>query len=319
MTVFYVNCGDAQEMIDIKILKEDIEKKTLSDNLLIFVNNESSFLSNQYIDAIKEIHNLTIKYIEDLDFLKKPVFDIFSAKDLLTSNELRVYKCSSFLCKDVALVREKNIIVVCDKYDEKNPIEFNDYVVYMPKLEDWMIKDYVYSYAEGADESDLDWLIHICGNNIDRLQQELEKITLFDTFQRKIFLKEFKEDSMIEDLSNYTIFSLTNAIQSRDMQTLRDILLEIENVDVEAVGLVKVLWQNFKKMIDVWMNPNPTPENTGLKSNQIYAIRNLPRVYSKQQLINIVSCLSEVDYKLKSGELDASTIIDYVLIKVLSM
>ena len=40
--------------MDIQVLKEQIEQNKVSDSLLIFVNNENSFLSNQYIKAIQE-------------------------------------------------------------------------------------------------------------------------------------------------------------------------------------------------------------------------------------------------------------------------
>ena len=305
-------------MKDIKLLKELIESHTLGNELLIFVNNGSSFLSNQYIKFISDTKGLDIEYVENLDFLSSSSKDIFGASTI-RENILRVLKCETFYCKNLKLKNEKNIIIVCNKYDSKNSIEFNDYVIQFPTLEEWMIRDYVYSVAEGVDPKDLDWLIKLCGGNIDRLSQEVDKLSMFEPTQRKRMFKEFVNDKMFGDMSEYNIFNITNALQSKDVEKLKDILPEIENIDVEAVGLVKLLWQNFKKLIMVWLNPRPTPENTGLKSNQIYAISRLPRVFSKNQLIDIFEEISEIDYKLKSGYIPADTIVDYLILKVLSI
>lgn len=304
-------------MIDIKVLKTCIEEKRMGDSLLILVNNKSgSFLSNQYIEGIKNARGLDIEYVQDIKTLSKNSFDIFNL-DSSTNKCLRVYKCDTFICNDQNILKEKDLIIVCNKYSTDLSL-LENYVAVLPELEDWMIRDYVYSCAEGVDTKDLDWMIEVCKGNIDRINQEVNKLTLFEPSQRKLIFKEFIEDSMFEDLSSHTIFNITNALQSRDINTLKNILPEIKNIDVEAVGLVKILWQNFKKLIDVWLTPNPTPESTGLKPSQIYAINKLPRVFTKSQLFEIFRLLSTIDYRLKSGLLDASIIVDYLIINILS-
>ena len=305
-------------MIDIQELKQELESGVLKNSLFILINSENSFLSNQYIEEISKVKNLDIEYLENLDFLNNSSLDIFGFNEV-KEDVLRVYKCDTFYCKSQKLKDEKNLVIVCNKYDSKNSPEFNDYIVSVPKLEDWMIKDYVYSLAEGVDTTKLDWLIRICGNNIERIDQELQKLTLFEPIQRKVLFNQFVDDAMFGDLSEYTIFNITNALQSRDKDRLKSILPEIRNIDVEAVGLVKLLWQNFRKLISVWLNPNPTPENTGLKSNQIYAINRLPRVFTKKQLIDIFEEVSTIDYRLKSGQIPAEMITDYLIVKVLSI
>ena len=304
--------------MDIQVLKEQIEQNKVPDSLLIFVSTENSFLSNQYIRAIQKSKNLEIEYLDNLSSVEDISVDIFNFVEV-KENVLRVYKCDNFFFRTTKLTQEKNLIIVCNKYDGKNSVEFNDYVVRLPKIEDWMIRDYVYSVAEGVDQKDLDWLIRVCNNDIERIDQELNKLRLFDKSQQKIMFREFVDDSMFGDLSEFNIFNITNALQSKDVEKLKHILPEIKNIDVEAVGLVKLLWQNFRKMINVWLNPKPTPENTGLKSNQIYAINKLPRVFSKQQLIDIFEEVSTIDYRLKSGQIDASMIVDYLILKVLSI
>ena len=300
-------------------LKNKIEEKTLTNELIILVNADSSFLSNQYINAISNIKNKKIQYLDDLSSVESSRVDIFGGGVEVEDNTLRVYKCDTFLTTSSTLDKEVDLIIVCNKIDDKCTAQYSDYIIRLPVLEEWMIKDYVYSLAEGVKDKDLDWLMRICNNNIDRLDNEISKLTLFDSRQRQELFQDFVDEQMFDDLSEFNIFNISNALQSRDRSKLKQILPEIKNIDVEAVGLVKILWQNFRKMITVWMNSNPTPENTGLKSNQIWAIKNLPKVFNKEQLINIFEIVSEVDYKLKSGMLDANLIVDYLTIKTLSV
>ena len=42
-------------------------------------------------------------------------------------------------------------------------------------------------------------------------------------------------------------------------------------------------------------------------------------MFSKNQLIDIFEEISEIDYKLKSGYIPADTIVDYLILKVLSI
>lgn len=305
-------------MIPIKDIKENIEHNTLSDGLLIFINSDkNSFLSEQYVKQISLIHKLPITYIENIDFINNKSLDIFGTNE--TTNSLRVYRCNEFVCNSIKLLSEKNIIIICNSVSQDTSKEFSEYSVLMPTLESWMIQDYVYSCAEGVDTKSLDWLIKLCNNNIFRLDEEVSKISLFDSHQRDTLFKEFISDSVFNDLSEHTIFSITNALQSKNKNELTKILPGIKNIDVEPVGFVKILWQNFKKIIDVWLNPNPTPENTGLKSNQIYAISKLPKVFTRDQLVSIFETITSIDSRLKTGQLDASLIVDYLIIKILSI
>ena len=300
-------------------LKNKIEEKTLTSELIILVNADSSFLSNQYINAISNIKNKKIQYLDDLSSVESRRVNIFGEEIEVEDNTLRVYKCDTFSTTSSTLDKEADLIIVCSKVDDKCTAQYSDHIIRLPVLEEWMIKDYVYSLAEGVKDKDLDWLMRICNNNIDRLDNEISKLTLFDSRQRQELFQDFVDEQMFDDLSEFNIFNISNALQSRDRGKLKQILPEIKNIDVEAIGLVKILWQNFRKMITVWMNSNPTPENTGLKSNQIWAIKNLPKVFNKEQLINIFEIVSEVDYKLKSGMLDANLIVDYLTIKTLSV
>ena len=103
------------------------------------------------------------------------------------------------------------------------------------------------------------------------------------------------------------------------MDEILSVYRELDRVDVNEFGLLTILVKNFRNLIMVQLNSNPTPESTGMSSGQLYAIKKLPKVFSPQQLVKIYDILLDVDRQIKNGELPAEIVIDYMLIKILSV
>ena len=196
--------------------------------------------------------------------------------------------------------------------------KFLDNIVEFPKLVDWQIEDYCKVKAKGVEESDIKWLMNICKNDIYRIDNELNKIAVFDERLRKTKFKEFIKDKVFSDLSSYTIFSLSNAIITKNIEELRQIYNEIENIDINAIGLVTVLYNNFKNIINIQLGVNPTAESLGMNPKQFMALRYRINHYSKNQLISIFDMLTSIDKRLKTSQLPANYIIDYIILKILS-
>lgn len=304
----------------IQELKTQIESDCVTDAPLIFKDDETMFLSNQYIEAISKSRKLKINYIEDLSEVVSDKFDFFACETGEHPDCLNVLKSQVYSWGNVDIARTTNLIVVVTKFADKElEKKLSDYIVIMPKLEDWQIKDYVYSICEGVDQKDLDWLMTLCGKNMLRLQQELDKLRLFSVPERKYLFDAFIRDGAMNDMSSYNIFNFTNAIASKDLLTLKNIYKEIERADITDFYLLTVLLKNFRNIVLVQLNSNPTPESTGLDSKQLYAIKRIPRVYSPEQLVNIFTFLCDIDRQVKEGELPAQLVVDYLTVKILSM
>ena len=304
----------------IEELKHQIELNAVTDSPLIFKDDETMFLSDMYIKAISKTKNLPVKYIQSLSEVVNDPFDFFACETDEQPSCLNVLHAQVYEWADVDIARTTNLIVVTTKFSNKDiEKKLSDYIVVMPKLEDWQIKDYVYSICEGVNHKDLDWLMNICGKNVCRLQQELDKLTLFNVDERKYLFDSFVRDGSMDDLSSYNIFNFTNAITSKDFNMLRSIYKEIERADITDFYLLTVLLKNFRNILMVQLNSNPTPESTGLDSKQLYAIRRIPRVYSAEQLVKIFDFLCDIDRQVKEGELPASLVVDYLTVKILSM
>lgn len=304
----------------IQDLKNKIETKTVSDELIIFKDTESGFVSNQYIHAIASARGMKINYVESPDELISDLGSIFIENTTNSSSNLNVLKSEVFIWGDSRIAGLKDFIVVVSKFSDK-AIEksLEQFIVKVPKLESWMIKDYVYSVAPGVEARDLDTLINLCGTNYLRLQQELDKILLFTEPERKYLVATMLQDGALDDLSSYNIFNLTNALTSRNITALSGVYKELDRVDVNEFGLLTILLKNFKNMLLVQTSSNPTPESIGLDSKVIYAIKKLPRVFNSDQLVKIYSMLLDIDRLIKTGELPAELAIDYMIVKIMSI
>lgn len=298
-------------------IKTSIEQAAIGDELVIFNYEDVPFVADQYIREISKIKQLPIQYIENLDTIVSGFVDIFGASDV--DDGIRVYRTSEIETLPDKLKYEKNLYIIVNKIKDKtSAAKYADSIVIIPKLEGWQLTDYMYSVAEGVDRKNLDWLIQAASSDIYRLENELDKFRLFSESERKFLFEDMLLDGGFKDLSSFNVFNITNAVTARDYQSLANALAEIKSFDAEPLGVVTLLYQGFKKLIQVWLAKNPTPESTGLKSGMIYAINKQPRVFSKEQLIKAFLLLTDVDKQLKSGNIDTKWLIDYVVCRVLT-
>lgn len=296
-------------------LKEQIESSNIKQKFIIF-QGEKTFIARQYTNAIARILKKEIEFVEDINTVLNNSFDIFQVQE--ESNSIRLFNCDTFLFNNPKLSEEEYLFVICKKVDKQTQDTFKQYIMEIPELVEWQIKDYLYSTVDGVDRKYLDWLVTVCNKDIDRIQLEIDKLMLFESKQRQQIFQQMVEDNALADVSDKTIFDFISALVKKDKRLLREIYEDIDSIDIEDIGVVTLLYNNFKKYIQVWMQNNPTPENTGLSSKQIWAINKLPRVWSSNQLVDIMTLLTGMDYRLKTGAIPVNMIRDYLVVNLLS-
>lgn len=207
----------------------------------------------------------------------------------------------------------KNVIIITSKLGK----DFSYDYVEIKKLEEWQIKDYVYTQCKGVDELKLDNLLTCSKYDIYRLDQECSKLSIFQEVFRDSLFELLDKENAFSDMSDKSIFDFSNAIQIKDIEKLKSIYSSLKYSDIDPLGLVSLLVNNFRKMISVWCSSNPTEESTGIKSNQLYAIKRMKRSYTYEELIESFKLLNKIDFMIKNGLIDSSCAIDYVLVNLL--
>lgn len=296
-------------------LKESIENKTFKPHTMILVSSDK-FIPLLYMEEINKTFDYTLSYIESLDDLDSSHTDIFEEEE--ESADLVIFNTELVDFSDEILYNKDNIIVIANKIDKASKKFYGDMVIEIPTLVDWQLKDMVYSYCKGVDTKYLDWLIHNCNNDVNRLYNESLKLKIFSENDRQSVFDCMIEDGAFDDLSSNTIFNFTNAILKKDLVSLKRIYEEIDNIDINDFGLLTILYNNFLNVINIQLGINPTAESLGMKPGQFNAIRHSCGYYSGNQLVNIFKLLTDMDRSVKSGEFPTSIMRDYLILSILA-
>ena len=293
----------------IEELKEQIINKKVNSSFKIFKYTDDKFLCYQYIEAISKILNKQINYLEDITQLENINDDFFGE-----SNSLFILSIDT-LEKQLPKTDLSNCIIICKNIkinvDESLIIEF-------PKLVDWQIKDYLKVKANNLTQDKIDWLYNITNGNIYRLENEIDKISIFDKEEQPIIFEQINNDDGYSDLCPYSIFDFTNAIIKKDYNKITEIFINLEKIDVEPYGVVTLLLKNFKYIINIQQNRNCSAEQLNISQKQFNAIKWNCGKYTNNELIKIYKFLTDFDYKLKSGYLDLSrdSLISYIVLNI---
>ena len=298
-------------------LKEKIEKKELIDNIIILECEEDNIVPFQYASKIAHDRGLELNIIHSIEDYPTSNNFMFDEED--NSLYLCNIDCLDEITSDLFL--KNNLIISCNKINKNISKLVEPFVIKIPKLLDWQLKDYIMQVlCGGLTEEQANKFVNICNGDSHKILCEIDKLVCFPPGVRKTILEDIINNSIISSVnSNNTIFDLITAIQHKEIDKIRNLMLELNNIGITSMGLAALLHTSFKNIIKVWLSKKPTEENTGLKNNQIWAISKLPRLYSKEQVLSIFKMLSNIDCMLKNGIIPENLIIDYMVTYILSV
>ena len=295
-------------------LKNLIMSKQSISELIIFKCEDEDFIPSQYIKEICNYTNSQLVTINDLQEYPTNQHNAFEEEDI---NYIYKYVCEDQLNElEENYKAFNNLFIICTKISKDLTSKFKDNIVEIPKLTEWQLKDYVPVVCPGLSEDQASWLAKGCNSSAYRLVNELNKLLPFPASTRKDIFNSFVQEGIFNTDISINTFDLISAIQTKDLNRVREILPKI---DVSSMGLVSLLYSSFRNIIKVWLTKYPTENNTGLTSKQIWAINKLPKNYSKDQLLKIFDILTSIDFKLKNGDIQEKLISDYVITSILTV
>lgn len=299
-------------------LKEKLKNNTADFNNLVFLYKDTDFVIKEYIDKIASIKNLKIKYVDE-EYLKNSN----DASEVLFETEdeekyLLVYKVDKLTEDNFKMSYLVSDLIIVTKSVDKIFTELN--VVEFPELNEWRIKDYMKVHCKGLTNDAIDWLYKISNGNIYRISNELSKIEMYNKTEQDEMFMLLNKDGNYSDMCDLNIYNLTNAITKRDLLTVVNCLAEIDNIDVEPVGLITILHKAIKDVISIQLNAKATPESLNMPLKKFKAIEYSCRKYSDDKLIKMFEFINNFDYMLKLGKLDMSKnrLIDYIICGLMS-
>lgn len=296
-------------------VKTAILNNKLSDDLLVFVCKDNSFLADQYVDKLCEVRGCSINKIQSLQDVTSSAFSLVMDSE----TELFLLRTEVFeeILEDYSAF--KNCIIICNKVDKRIVSLLEDYIVNVDPPTRGHIQKYIQTVCKGLSDSDCSKMYELTKGDIYRIDNETAKISLFvPSEQSLVWSKILFECS--PDLLCPSFFEFTNAITSKDRSQLISYFRTAEFCEIDPLGVVTNLLNNYKKAMLTLYSQNVSLTEIGVSSSQAAFFRKNYQIYSLEFLTKAISFLSEIDYRIKAGQLDIdrANLMTYVVGKILS-
>lgn len=295
-------------------LKNQILDNKITDGLIVFVCDENYYLADQYVDAIVAKTGLEKHLVNSIAQRYNPALALV----IDYSNYLYVLKTDTF---DEIITEPNDIqhtIIICNKVDKKAIDTIKSYIVEVPKLLDWQVKDYMKVLCPGLDNNIIDWAYSNMGGDIYKIKNELDKIRLFPASEQQLILTDLRFADGT-DLYYETLFQLSEAIIKNNRREVLEFLYHHNTCNIDPIGLVSMLLATCKKILFVTQRSGLTAQDIGITDKQYNAIKYYYKGFTNEKLESVISSLSTIDLDLKSGRLDMPKpiLFDYILSKIL--
>jgi hypothetical protein len=293
-------------------LKISIKNNDIPDTFFIFECATDTFLASNYVNAICEVKQLERTVVDT-------IFTQNSALSLVMSfeNNFRVVYADTFSEVSEDYSKFVNTAVICKSIDKKIAKLVSNYVIKIAAPKDWQVYDYISKQCPNLSEQDIADLWKAVGQDLHHLQNELDKIKLFDGAQQsKVAYELILSPGMkLHEMNN---FAVVDAIIKKDIQTLKQYLLYAPQSGNEFLGLVSLLINKVKVALFAEYSAK-SADDLGISSGQFYHAKKSSLGYSQQQLQEKLEFLTSLDLKLKSGLLDISNRaqINYLIVEMM--
>lgn len=281
-------------------LKQNINTKILPHDFMIFVCKDADFLIRQYIQALGKLAPNGIRYITS-------IYEPLQSSSFLLTSEgyLNVLIVDTFDERSENYIQFQDTIVLCNKIDKTIAEDVKDFTIVFPKLEGWQIADYIKTTCECLDADEITWLQTITNNNIERIENELSKVTLFEKHQQKDIFNAIRFDPY-SDLYQINFFNITNALVDGNRMALHEFLSHKDYETIDPVGLANTVMNSIKNIILVTQNPFLSAADIGISTANYNRIRYNYGTLDIQAARAKLTFLVQFDLDLKTSKLDMS-------------
>ena len=315
--------------MDITAVKQQIQKKQ-PQHFYIFVGEEVAVM-DIYINKIAECINVKPTRADSVaDIMHK-----------LTGNSfLSVPQCyviredKEFIKSDVVQdfvdekIQNQNIVILAfNSLDKRTKFykAYNDSIVMFERLNEQILSKYVHKEID-LSERNTRMLIEICEYDLSRIYLEIDKIyQLAGYFQRvekmvsydKVFDLLVKEGVIYEPPYD-AIFDFVDAVLKRQVKLSYNLYRQCQDIGESNLTLLSVLQSNAKSTLQVQScSSKDVANSTGLTGFQIKLAKERCGYYKNRELVDMMRLIQKVERSIKTGEIEESVSIEYVLVNCL--
>lgn len=304
---------------------------------IYLISSPSYHITNNLINEIAG-DNTNITYESLLDMSIYDCIEDASYFGLFNDNRIIVIKNVKYFGGKSAYEEETNalseflknldenitIIFICDSISKtkditKKVIELGAVIHNYEELDRETINKAINDYAENnnliIDKTAIDELLKNSLNNLDIAINDLEKISIIDKHITCDLVNSY--GIKLEEIDT---FEFTNAVINKDFNQaflLFDKLLENDSDIFQILGALSSSYTNMYMVRDALshgLTDDEIAKKFGYSSTgRVYILKKNAKIYTTEELANIIISLSELDIKLKSGYNPAHVVKEFLL------
>ena len=181
-----------------------------------------------------------------------------------------------------------------------------------------LLKDYE------IDSNTLNLLDSYCLGDISKIYNECQKLRDYKLFDKVITEDDVKElvDKKLGDSKDLT-FSFSRSIALRDKQDALKKYQELLSYNFEPISIIGLLSSQIRIIYQVKLFEKEKLSDheiaIQLEEKSDYRItktRELTKLYSEETLLKLLQSLSDIDYKMKTTDLDANALLEQFIINL---
>lgn len=280
-------------------LKDFITRGVLPTDFIILICKDNHFLARQYIAEIGRLAEGGLNNIKSIYEPQQSSFALLASP----TNCINILETENFNERAENYNQFENTIVLCEQVDKSIAKNVEPFIIKLPKLEEWQIFDYAKKLCPAIEDNDITWLIKASNNCIERVINEIDKVTLFNKEEQKYIFSSIMFDPYT-DLYNVDLFTIVNALIDGDMTVLFDFLKHNGHENIEPVVLANRALTSLKNIILVTQNPGLSAEGCGVSIAQYRMLKHKYHSLNIEAAKEKLKFLVNFDLDLKTSKLD---------------
>ncbi len=286
------------DFLDAEISTYDLEEVEL-DNALENLDTYG-FLSSKKVIVIQNIES--IKY----DDYKKDIDHLFKYIDNPNSDNLLIIEARKL----------NNTLKITKELKKKCKyilVEFNSKDYIKTTLKDYKIDNLV-----------INLLDEYCQSDITKIDGECSKLMNYKS-DTKTITKEDIEEMVVKKLGDERdlTFAFSRSLAERNIKEALLKYHELLNYNIEPLSIIGLLASQIRIIYQVKLleknrlSDREIADTLGEKSDyRIKKTRELTRLYSEDELLGLMQKLSDMDYKIKTTDVDGKNLIEMFIINI---
>lgn len=315
------------DVMDIDAVKHDIKTKN-PKHFYVFSGEEVKVM-DIYIDKIAECMGVkptradsVVSILRNLSstslFSVPKCYVIRNDSDFLEHSEI----WQDFF--DEKIQNENIVILAFYSLDKRTKFykTYSNSIVYFERLNERILSKYLVKEID-LSERNINILMEVCEYDYARCLLEIDKINNYAVATKEesknlVFERLLKNGTIFEPPYD-AIFDFVDAVLKRNnVDKIFNLYQQAVDIGEASLTLLSVLYTNAKAVLQVQSCPSDDIANvTGLTGFQIKCAKSRLGRYKNRELVDMMKLIQSVERGIKTGEIEDSVAVNYVLVNCL--